>query len=167
MSTSEHGPKSTTVGTRTDSLCRMQEQRPIGFWLKLVDSLITERFAASLEEHGVTRLQWQLLNLLNHGPATGADLGTMLAPFLASVTGADEPTDPGEHLSELVESGWVSLELETYQLTERGASSLTRLSGVVESIRGTASAGIAAEDYDTTVRTLHRMAGNLGWHDDA
>lgn len=147
-------------------LSRMHEQRPIGFWLKLVDSLITERFAASLEEHGVTRLQWQLLNLLNHGPATGADLNTMLAPFLASVTGEDEPTDPGEHLSELVESGWVSLEVETYHLTERGATSLTRLTDVVESVRAYASAGIAVEDYDTTVRTLHRMAGNLGWRGD-
>lgn len=144
----------------------MQEQRPIGFWLKLVDSLITEQFSASLEEHGVTRLQWQLLNLLQHGPATGPDLGTMLAPFLSSVTGVDEPSDPGEHLNELVESGWVTLEVETYSLTERGATSLTRLSGVVETIRSKASAGVAVEDYDTTVRTLHRMAGNLGWRDD-
>lgn len=144
----------------------MQEQRPIGFWLKLVDSLITEQFAASLEEHGVTRLQWQVLNLLDHGPATGADLSRMLAPFLASVTGADEPTDPGEHLSELVESGWVSQEAETYSLTERGTASLTRLTGVVESIREKVSEGIAAEDYDTTIRTLHRIAGNLGWRGD-
>jgi hypothetical protein len=37
----------------------MQAQRPSGFWLKLVDSLITEQFAASLEAHGVTRLQWR------------------------------------------------------------------------------------------------------------
>ena len=114
----------------------------------------------------MTRLQWQVLNLLDHGPATGADLSRMLAPFLASVTGADEPTDPGEHLSELVESGWVSQEAETYSLTERGTASLTRLTGVVESIREKVSEGIAAEDYDTTIRTLHRIAGNLGWRGD-
>jgi len=33
----------------------MTDQRPIGFWLKLVDRLIDERFALTLEEHGVTR----------------------------------------------------------------------------------------------------------------
>ena len=38
----------------------MENQRPIGFWLKLVDSLIDEQFASTLEEHGVTRRQWQL-----------------------------------------------------------------------------------------------------------
>ena len=33
----------------------MNATRPLGFWLKLVDSLIDEQFAATLEEHGVTR----------------------------------------------------------------------------------------------------------------
>jgi hypothetical protein len=140
-------------------------QRPIGFWLKLVDSLITEQFATSLEEHGVTRLQWQLLNVLNNGPATGADLGAMLAPFLTTA-GADEPADPGEHLSELVESGWVELEAETYRLTERGMASLTRLTEVVESIRAKAGDGISGVEYETTIATLQRMAGNLGWQDN-
>ncbi|MCU1534906.1 MAG: transcriptional regulator, partial [Glaciihabitans sp.] len=37
----------------------MADQRPIGFWLKLVDRMIDEQFAATIEEHGVTRRQWQ------------------------------------------------------------------------------------------------------------
>ena len=29
-------------------------ERPIGFWLRLVDNLINEQFASTLDEHGVT-----------------------------------------------------------------------------------------------------------------
>ncbi len=57
--------------------------RPIGFWLKLVDRLIDEQFAATLEEHGVTRRQWQLLNVLSREPATVEQLDAAVAPFLS------------------------------------------------------------------------------------
>ena len=75
----------------------MTDQRPIGFWLKLVDRLIDERFANTLEEHGVTRRQWQLLNVLSRGNATGAQLDATLAPFLSAI---DDETVK-EHLAEL------------------------------------------------------------------
>ena len=58
----------------------MNAQRPLGYWLKLVDSLIDEQFAATLEEHGVTRRQWQVLNLLEQQPATEAQLDAGLSP---------------------------------------------------------------------------------------
>lgn len=141
----------------------MDTQRPIGFWLKLVDMLITEQFARSLEEHGVTRLQWQLMNVLDGTNATGEELITMLAPFVAEHAGQDEPTDPQEHLSELVESGWVEISQERYQLTPRGTTSLVTLAGVVEDVRTKAAAGISPAAYETAVQTLERMATNLGW----
>lgn len=56
--------------------------RPIGFWLKLVDQLIDERFDTTLDEHGVTRRQWQMLNLLSRGAADQAALDAAVAPFL-------------------------------------------------------------------------------------
>jgi hypothetical protein len=143
----------------------MEAHRPIGFWLKLVDSLITEQFAASLEEHGVTRLQWQLLNILSKGPASGDELSSMLAPFLATVAGPDEPTELEEHLSELVESSWVALEQQSYSLTEHGASNLSRLGEVVDSLREKSTAGISPTDYEAVIQTLERMAGNLGWRE--
>ena len=141
----------------------MDSQRPIGFWLKLVDMLITEQFARSLEEHGVTRLQWQLLNVLEGTTATGEELISMLAPFVTEHAGQDEPTDPQEHLSELVESGWVDFSEERYQLTERGTTSLVTLAGVVDKVRTQAADGISPEEYQAAVQTLERMATNLGW----
>jgi DNA-binding PadR family transcriptional regulator len=141
----------------------MTDSRPLGYWLKLVDSLISEQFANSLEEHGVTRRQWQLLNVLSRGPATGGELTAALAPFFGEVQAEDEPTSPSEHLAELVESGWISEEGHTFALTERGAVSLDRLTEIVDAMREESSAGITAEEYSTTVASLRTMASNLGW----
>ncbi|GAA4381807.1 MarR family winged helix-turn-helix transcriptional regulator [Paeniglutamicibacter cryotolerans] len=145
----------------------MNEKRPLGYWLKLVDSLITEQFTESLEEHGVTRKQWQLLNVLARGPATGGELTAALAPFFGDPPATDEPSSPSEHLAELVESGWVNEEGHTFSLTERGATSLDKLSEIVDTMREESSAGVSEADYAATIGSLRRMAENLGWRDDA
>ncbi|MGO2533911.1 MULTISPECIES: transcriptional regulator [Micrococcaceae] len=141
----------------------MNAQRPIGYWLKLVDSLISEQFATSLEEHGVTRRQWQLLNLLGAKSHTSEELMLALAPFFDEVSPEGEPASPAEHLSELLESGWVSQEGDAYTLTDRGTISLERLTELVEGMRERSSAGVTQEQYETTIATLQRMATNLGW----
>lgn len=140
----------------------MNVTRPLGFWLKLVDSLIDEHFAATLEEHGVTRRQWQLLNLLEQRPAAEKELIEALAPFFVS---ADEPPSVKEHVAELAESGWITFDGEMYSITERGHTSFTKLSELVESIRNRCSEGLSAEQYTTTLASLEQMAKNLGWED--
>lgn len=60
----------------------MMGQRPLDFWLRLVDDLLNERVDSALEEHGVTRRQWAMINLLTSGTASRADLDAALAPFL-------------------------------------------------------------------------------------
>ena len=137
----------------------MTELRPIGFWLKLVDRLIDERFATTLEEHGVTRRQWQLLNVLSRGQATGGQLDAALAPFL---TDLDEET-VAEHLAELVDSGWIALAPSGYSLADAGRTALTALTSTVDATRGVVADGISEEQYAETLETLKRMASNLGW----
>ena len=61
------------------------QERPIGFWLKLVDQMVDDQFGASFEEHGVTRRQWQMMNLLVDGPATQKQLSDGLRPFFPAV----------------------------------------------------------------------------------
>ena len=137
----------------------MAAQRPIGFWLKLVDELIDQQFATTLEEHGVTRRQWQLMSLLTQQPATLAELDEAVAPFLDS----NEHESSAEHLEELVESEWVTLDDGRYALTERGQTSFGRLSEVVGRNREVISEGISEDEYGTTLTVLERMARNLGW----
>lgn len=138
------------------------ESRPIGFWLKLVDRLIDEQFAATLEEHGVTRRQWQLLNVLSREPAMVEQLDAAVAPFLS----ADETESSAEHLSELIESAWVDATPTGYELTDRGRSAFQRLATVVDELRARVSEGLTKEQYDETVVALERMARNLGWSGD-
>jgi hypothetical protein len=139
----------------------MTDQRPIGFWLKLVDRMIDERFASTLEEHGVTRRQWQLLTVLSRGAATVEQLDTAVAPFLSP---ADHESS-AEHLGELVESGWVSQTGSGYEITERGSLAYTRLAEVVDANREIAVEGVSDAEYDALLVTLERIARNLGWSD--
>ncbi|MBC7725167.1 MAG: MarR family transcriptional regulator [Burkholderiaceae bacterium] len=136
----------------------MADERPIGFWLKLVDRLIDEAFDKTLDEHGVTRRQWQVLTLLGRGPATREELDGALAPFVREgVESTASQTD------ELVESEWVAATDSGFVLTPMGQLSFERLSEVVSGIRARLSAGLSEDDYEATVRSLERMSRNLGW----
>src|SRR6476469_4131645 len=106
----------------------MAVERPIGYWVKLVDRLIDEHFEETLEEHGVTRRQWQLLGVLARGDATLEELDEAIAPFLAAADGESSAAN----LSELEESAWVTDTDGTYALTERGRTTHSRLAEVVQ-----------------------------------
>ncbi|MGV8882584.1 MAG: MarR family winged helix-turn-helix transcriptional regulator [Rhodoglobus sp.] len=142
----------------------MDTPRPIGFWLKLVDRLIDEQFASTLEEHGVTRRQWQLLNVLSRESSTAAQLDAAVAPFL-NLTPPEpgEPEASVEHLTELIDSGWVDATPSGYELTERGRNAFDRLADVVAVSRARMTEGLTAEQYDETLAVLERMARNLGF----
>ncbi len=137
----------------------MASLRPIGFWLKLVDRLIDERFIETLEEHGITRRQWQLMNLLADKPSTTDELTEALGPFIPE-TDDEGPQAPVE---ELVESGWVSSEDGHYALTGAGRASLASLGEVVERMRAVLAEGISDDEYDAALDVLERIARNLGW----
>ena len=139
----------------------MSDTRPIGFWLKLVDRLLDERFAAVLEEHGVSRGQWRLLNVVSGGGATADDVERAVAPFQT-----DDGMSVADQLTELIESDWVALAGAEYRLTERGAAAHSRLAEVVAELRTGSADGVSEEDYERTLRTLERMARNLGWTEE-
>lgn len=137
----------------------MDTSRPIGYWLGLVDRLIDEQFASTLEEHGVTRRQWQLLNVLSRAPSTLEQLDAAVAPFLS----AGEQESSADHLGELVESGWIAGAPSGYELTERGRTAFDRLVDVVTAQRTLMSDGVSEQEYEQTVAVLERMARNLGY----
>lgn len=137
----------------------MAENRPIGFWLRLVDGLIGEQFEATAEEHGITRRQWQIMNVLAEHPATSPQLDESLKPFFKQTP--DESS--AEHLDELIESAWVAENGGTFKLTDQGHRSLAALGEVVERNRLQATEGIADDEYEAALDVLQRMARNLGW----
>ena len=141
----------------------MDTPRPIGYWLKLVDRLIDEQFASTLEDHGVTRRQWQLLNVLARENATVEQLDAAVAPFLSAPTEGEGPESSAEHLTELIDSAWVDATPTGYELTERGRMAFEKLEEVVTVQRTAIADGTTPEEYEQTVAVLERMARNLGF----
>ncbi|QAV70542.1 hypothetical protein ESZ53_08885 [Salinibacterium sp. UTAS2018] len=146
----------------------MDTQQPISYWVKVVDRIIDDLFALTLEEHGITRRQWQLLVVLAKGPAGIDRLDIEIAPFLlpkSAVTPLAPATDPHttsrESLDELVESDWLTTDGSLFDLTERGRGVVERLAAVIAGERTKATAGVTDEQYRTTVTVLETMAKNL------
>ena len=137
----------------------MASSKPLGYWLKLLDHLIDKQFAETLDEHGVTRRQWQLLNVLAEGDATLAQLDAAVAPFL----NPDLEETSSDHLAELIESAWVTTSANGFAVTEQGRGAFERLAEVVARNRDTLAEGIDPEDFNSTLNALERMARNLGW----
>lgn len=129
----------------------------LGFLLRELDRLITERFERTLGRHGITRRQWQLLSTLTRDEATGEELDRAVAPFLDPTLG--ETAAP--HLHPLLTTGAVGVERGRYRLTEEGRALVERLSADVEETRNQTTAGLTERDYDRTVRTLQVMIANL------
>jgi DNA-binding MarR family transcriptional regulator len=138
----------------------MADQRPIGYWLALVGGLVDEQFAGTLEEHGVTRSEWRLLNVLAQAPAPIERLDAALAPYLQP----DEGASAVELLGELIESAWINATPDAYELTDRGRGAVEHLGAKLAEQRATLAEGVSDADRDTTCAALERMAHNLGWN---
>jgi DNA-binding MarR family transcriptional regulator len=132
-------------------------QRPIGYWLKQIDTLIETHFQRALAEDGLDRRQWQVANTLAAGPATRAQLDEAIAPFLA-----DDPDGGSRALGALLGRGWVEETAGQLALTDAGAAAHTRIQDRVNASRRRITDGISDEQYQAVVATLERMAANLG-----
>jgi DNA-binding MarR family transcriptional regulator len=133
----------------------------VDFWLRLLDRLINEHFGKALDEHGITRQQWEVMNLLSREPASQDELAEALARFHRDV----QPTTLTEELSELEDSGWLMRREQEYELTELGQTSYRRLEPVLRATDEEIGRGISREDYAATLEVLERMAINLGWQE--
>ncbi|HLT09178.1 MAG TPA: hypothetical protein VK028_00035 [Micromonosporaceae bacterium] len=135
----------------------MPAQRPIGYWLKVVDKLIDAQFSQSAADAGITRRQWQILNVLaERGEAKPEEVRAAIAPFLD----AGETLD--QHLIGIEDL--VSVQPGGIRMTAAGIERLESVKArSVQRLRDRIASGLTPEDYDTTLRTLERMARNLGW----
>ena len=131
-------------------------QRPIGYWLKELDRLIDKHFELQLGNAGLSRQQWQLLNLLDDHPRSVPELQAELEPFLQDA--ADDLSDP---LSGLVTRGWAESTDNIVNLTETGQAHFEIVKAKVAELRQALMTGISPEEYQVTIDVLSRMAVNL------
>ncbi|PPK68053.1 MarR family transcriptional regulator [Actinokineospora auranticolor] len=122
--------------------------RPIGYWAKELDRRLEAEFERRLGGAGVTRRQWQVLNVL---PAPADEVDREMAPFLSSAA---------ELLDGLVDRGWARRG-EVVELTGAGFAAREAIGAEVAGLRAKAADGIGDADYLVAVRTLERMVANL------
>ena len=123
--------------------------RPLGYWLRAVDALLTREFAVAFEGAGVTRRDWMLLNALSGG-----------APLPAFERFARK----GKRLSALEERGWTEESGDgTWVLTDEGRAAKERLGTIVDGIRSRVAGAVSPEDFATTLSSLEAIARELGW----
>lgn len=119
---------------------------PLGYWLKAVDRLLAAEFEKSFAQEGLTRRDWRILNRMRQGDAAG-------------------PAIHPRKLRPLVERGWVAKTEGQWALTQEGEAAYTSLSETVQEIRVKVADNITAEEMDTTLASLKKMASSLGWNE--
>lgn len=131
----------------------MAEERPIGWWVKRLDTLLEEAVDAVVTGEGLTRRHWQVLHSLAAGTEQEADVRTALADF---------PGDVDEVVSDLVGRLWVvRLGTGRVGLTSEGNAAHARVSRAVGRVRRHAADGLSRSEYERTILVLSRMVANV------
>lgn len=127
--------------------------RPIGYWLRAVDALLTREFAAAFSSDGVSRREWMLLSILD---------GDIDRPGIS-----ERLARKGKKLHALEDRGWIERSDEgRWSLTDEGRAAKERLGGLAGDIRSRVAGAVSPEDYATTMASLEAIARELGWSEE-
>ncbi|MFJ2862598.1 MarR family winged helix-turn-helix transcriptional regulator [Kitasatospora sp. NPDC087314] len=130
--------------------------KPIGYWLNRTDKALTTSMNSMLAEFGLTRLAWQILNVVGDDPqATDTDVLTVLAANADATALTDA-------IGTAVADGWAARpEPGRLTLTDDGRAHLAKVAERVDAFRELSTAGITREEYRIAVTVLERMTHNL------
>ncbi|MEU3839328.1 MarR family winged helix-turn-helix transcriptional regulator [Streptomyces sp. NPDC028635] len=130
--------------------------KPIGYWLNRTDKALTRSMNGMLEEFGLTRIAWQVLNVI-HGTPETAD-----TEVLSSLAANADTATLAEAIDTVLADGWAHRPAPgLLTLTPGGRRRLTDVAARVDAFREVSMAGISLEEYHTAVRVLERMSNNL------
>ena len=122
--------------------------RPLAFWLKAVDRLVSREIDAAFADEPIDRRHWRILNRID---------GSARVPTIY-----DHP----ELFAHLAGLGWIALDDDGWSLTEAGRAAKEHLAEKVAAVRARVAGAAPAEDLDTTLRTLEAIARELGWSEE-
>ncbi|SJZ86201.1 DNA-binding transcriptional regulator, MarR family [Chitinophaga eiseniae] len=133
----------------------MQSFKPIGWYLKEADSLITAAFNNAFESFGLTRFHWQLLrNIADNGEIYTKDYYPQVARFIT-------PETFQAIVSSLTDRDWISVHNDTCRFTASGADVFVEIEERQKLIREKMLEGTGPEDYAHTLLFLDRVIQNL------
>ncbi|MRH89150.1 MarR family transcriptional regulator [Nocardia sp. SYP-A9097] len=130
--------------------------KPIGYWLNRTDRAITHYMNNALAEFGLTRLAWQVLNVVRDGGDVADD--AVHSILVANADTADLDTA----ISLVLTDGWVSRPAPAHlALTDHGRERLVEVGERINTFREVSLAGVTDDEYRTAVSVLERMTSNL------
>ncbi|MEU5186754.1 MarR family winged helix-turn-helix transcriptional regulator [Streptomyces klenkii] len=133
--------------------------KPIGYWLNRTDQALTRSMDSMLAEFGLTRLAWQVLNVIkDHPPGTGTDMPTVQTALAYNA----DPATLNATVEAVVAGGWAARPAPArLVLTDDGRARLAEVAARVHAFRDLSAAGISDEEYRIAVSVLERMTGNV------
>jgi hypothetical protein len=135
------------------------KQKPIGYWLKQADKVITEHADRVLSDNGFTRSRWQVLNLVYQaGTITRSGIFDTMQAFI-DARQFDEIIDgfmEERWLVKFCEGGAAQL-----TLTDAGKAQRETIFELQSEVRRRAMQGIPEQEYATVIDVLERMVSNL------
>lgn len=131
----------------------MDDERPIGWWVKRLDTLLEEALDSVVADEGLTRRHWQVLHSLAGGVDQEADVVAALADFSG---------DASAVVVDLAARGWLDRPgAGLLQLTAEGIAAHDRVSRAVGRVRRHTADGLSRQEYERTVLVLTRMVENV------
>ncbi|WP_040336999.1 hypothetical protein [Candidatus Blastococcus massiliensis] len=131
----------------------MDDERPIGWWVKRLDALLEEAVDSVVAGEGLTRRHWQVLHALAEGVEQESDV--VASP-------ADVPDDAPAVLADLADRGWVDRpRAGVVRLTGDGVAAHDRVSRAVGRVRRHTADGLSRQEYERTILVLRRMVENV------
>lgn len=142
------------------------DRRPLGYWLRAIDGQLRESMRGAFSTFGVTRREWRVLATLHAGPSTLAELQAAMPPR-RDHRGHEHVHRTHRTLEQLldgfVQRGWASADRGSFVLTAEGERIHDAVLKNVQTVRAQVTSGIPDADYATTMSTLEKIAGNVGW----
>ncbi|MEV4926829.1 MarR family winged helix-turn-helix transcriptional regulator [Streptomyces roseoverticillatus] len=154
--------------------------KPIGYWLNRTDQALTRSMGSLLAEHGLTRIAWQVLNVVQDAAPHAAQVAHATHVVHVAQAAQDSGPPAGDRdvltvlaanadaatLTATVEAvladGWAARPAPgRLALTADGRARLAGVTERVHAFRGLSAAGISPEEYRTAVSVLERMTRNL------
>jgi DNA-binding MarR family transcriptional regulator len=135
------------------------KHKPIGYWLKHTDNVLTEHIDRVLSENGLIRSRWQVLNIVYQaGTITRSGVLDTMQTFI-------DARQLDEIIEEFVEQGWLVKHGEEdgaqLTLTEAGKAQRETIFKLQSEVRKRAMQGITDREYAMVIDVLERMVSNL------
>lgn len=130
-----------------------EKEKPIGYWLKEADKLITEKVNENLAKYNLTRFHWQVLNTIKNKDAiTKAEILHLLQNFI-------DENKLNQILDDFQKRIWIK-EDSDIQITEEGKNAFKEILESQQQTRVQLFEGLTMEEYETTIKVLKQVVKN-------